>query len=675
MPFYWRPYRRRFPRYRRYWTRRFRTSFRRRRFWRKRQYRVRKKKKITKLTIKQWQPNTIRKLTIKGQYPLFAGTTERIGNDYVTYIDSVAPHDFPGGGLFSIIIFTLNGLYELHQKGRNWWTKSNCNLPLIRYLGCSIKLYASSSVDYVSVPIRCGDLKATEETFQSCQPSVLMLNKRKKVVQCRSYKHAKRPYKRMYIKPPALLLNKWYFQRDIARYPLLMLLSSAASLERYFLPASSISETIGFDCLNTSFFIRHDFKTKGTEPYIPNDQFALFAVNGQYTDPGEQTFDKAILLGNTKDYTRGIPITEKPTSDKTWSQIVDTYLSKPTNWGNPFIPFYFGAEEDEKRLWLFPLKGKSLTQALKEETITATTKIKEKMQTPTKPFTVHCRYNPQQDMGHNAIFLTRILNDKTEWHKPADEKILSQGYPLWLMFWGWHDYQQKAHNVQGLDTDYINVIVSDYIHPTPKDQNITYFVPLDWFFLNNRSPYAQKDEIKGYDLQNWHPKANFQIQSISHILQSGPATAKLPPMISAEAHITYRFHFKVGGCPPQMDEVCDPNKQPYFPQPGNLLSSILLQNPEYPIQHYISSFDQRRDMLTTRAAKRLKEDTPFKESIFKPTGHTLLEVQTKTPQDSSEETSEEESEETIQNQLQQHKRKQRKLQHRILQLLTQIQNI
>ena len=82
-----------------------------------------------------------------GQYPLFEGTNERVGNNNTQYIDSVAPYLYPGGGLFSITVFTLQGLYELHLKSRNWWTKSNCDLPLIKYTGCKIKLFRATDVD------------------------------------------------------------------------------------------------------------------------------------------------------------------------------------------------------------------------------------------------------------------------------------------------------------------------------------------------------------------------------------------------------------------------------------------------------------------------------------------------------------------------------------------------
>lgn len=671
MPYFWKP---RYRRYRRTWRRRFRKPFRPRRVWRRRYWVRRRKRKLPKIPIKQWQPTTIKRLTIKGQYPLFCGTTERIANDNTAYIDTIAPHEFPGGGLYSITIFSLAGLYELHEKARNWWTTSNSNLPLIRYMGCSIKLYASSSVDYVTVPITCGELKANEDLFQGTQPSILLLNKKKKVLLCKNFKRGRKQYKKMYLKPPALLYNKWYFQQEIARYPLAMIVTAAASLDRYYLSASSISESVGFKCLNTKFFQFHNFKQKTpVTPYMPKQYTYIFAVGGTHT-ADTATREDLILLGNTLDHTLGYRISEmKDTTQTTtsWNKQVELYFQKRTNWGNPFKQTYFDHDPDAGIILIRTINATENIQDILKK-LQQNVKLKEQhFLEPTMPFYFDCRYNPQADTRKNATYVTRITEGQKTWEKPIDQHLYTSGLPIWDLLWGWGDYLKKSGSPQHLETDYIQVIITDHFSPNDYD----HYVPIDQFFLTDKSPYS--DHIKPYDYNNWHPKFNFQMQSISHILQSGPATAKLPPMVSAEAHMQYRFYFKVGGCPPKMDNVCDPVKQPVYPQPGNNLSSILLQNPEYPIQYYVSSFDERRGMLTERAAKRIKKDSDFTETFFKPPGQTLLSLRPASPQTTSEEdTSETEETETPTHQLlKRHKRKQRKLQQQILQLLQLTQNM
>nr|UGV39280.1 MAG: ORF1 [TTV-like mini virus] len=670
MPYYWRPWYRR--RRRRLWRRRARKAIRRR-FWRRRHHWVRKpKRKAKKITVKQWQPSTIKRLKVRGPYPLFQGTTQRLGNNMTQYLDSIAPHLIPGGGLMSITQFSLNCLYELHKKARNWWTQSNCHLPLIRYSGCKIKLFRSTNVDYVFVYATCGDMKASEKMYQSTQPGVLLMNKRKVIVRCLENTKHKRPFKTVKIQPPAMLQNKWYFQQELANIPLLLTITSACSLDRFYTAANSISNTIGFESLNTDFFQNHNFKTPyPTTGYKPNNDFSLYTFK-DHTTFEEATYKHLVYLGNSKEYTHGYKVDEvRAQNTQTWEQKCDVYFTTMAYWGNPFTQPYFDEDYDQlivtKKTLQEVQRQAKITQGSKKLTDDGFfTKL-------TQPLTWHCRYNPQQDQSHNAVFFSPITGNPIPWEQPHDARLTTEGLPLWLLFQGLLDYHAKAQDIQRLTTDYITAIVSDYISPKKS-----YYVPLDKDFLENRSPYETQDGYKTtYDIQNWQPKTNFQLQSINTILSTGPATSKLPEKISAEAHMLYTFYFKLGGCPPPMDDVCDPAKQPTFPTPGNLLSTTILQSPETPIEYYLSSFDQRRDILTSTAAKRLKTDWTIKDPVFQPTGTTAAEVPIRTTEETSTEDSseEEKDQETLQWNLQQHRRKQRKLRKRILQLLALTQNL
>nr|UGV35200.1 MAG: ORF1 [TTV-like mini virus] len=673
MPYYRRPWRRR---YRRFWTWRTGRPFRRRYRRRWRRFRVRRpKRKLKTIPIREWQPSKINRLTITGKYPLFEGTNERIGNNNTQYIDATAPEFHPGGGLFSIIQFSLAGLYELHLKGRNWWTKSNCTLPLIKYLGCTLRLYRSHSSDYVSVYARCGELTANELMYNSCQPSILTLNKHKKIVTCSRDTKSRRPYKTMRIPPPSLMRNQWYFQKELANTPLLVLLTSAMSLNRWYIPASAISSTIGFTSLNTDFFKYCDFKRPApTEGYIPNQENHLFSI------PIHQSYDTAkveqlIYLGQSKDLAIGTPlgnivIPDETQADKKWEKQIETGLSNPGYWGNPFDPTYLSQDGPPILITTqgIPQIKTSLKAnrgaVIKNLNIFAPMKV---------PLMWNCRYNPQNDRGHNSIYLFPITTQRLMWGPPIPTLPQSDGLPLWALFFGWLDFHYKNNRPQHLWTDYAVIIVSDYI--TPKHE---YYVVIDQDFIQGKSSYMpQENMITQSDRENWHPKANFQKRTINKIISTGPGTVKLPDEISTEAQLHYRFHFKLGGCPPPMDDVCNPQTQPTFPRPGNILQPTLLQNPATPIQYYLSSFDQRRHMLTETAAKRIKKDWETKETIFPSTGSTAMDIQLEAPQSSSTEDSseEEESTETIQLNLQRHRRQQRKLTDRILQLLKQAQKL
>nr|UGV37549.1 MAG: ORF1 [TTV-like mini virus] len=667
--FYRRPWRRR----RRIWRRRARGPFRRR-YWRRwRRYWVRKpKRKLKKITVKEWQPSKIRKLKITGEYPLYEGTNERTGNNNTQYIDATAPHYMPGGGCYSATQFTLNGLFELHNKARNWWTVSNCDLPLIRYHGCTLKLYRSSNSDYISVYARCGELKLSEQTYQSCQPSILRLNRHKKIVKCSKDTKSRKPYKIMKIPPPTLMQSKWYFQQEIADTPLFILLTAATSLNRWYISSSSISSTTGFYSLNTDVFKFRDFKKPSTTSgYIPNTEHHYFTIE-KNVDYKNAKYENLIYLGESNNYEIGTALRFVP-GDYNGDNMtkVNTWMSNKTYWGNVFYPLYLSQDGPPILITNQILQVKTKAHTTKGQGIVHSSGLFTIKSTPN---IWECRYNPQNDRGHNTIYLQSITETGKQWEPPTQGMPKTEGLPLWLLFHGWLDYWDKLGRPQHMWTDYVVVITSDYIVPKHA-----YYVLIDNDMLQGRSPYMPQDGmIADYDKLWWHPKLNFQRRSINSIINTGPGTVKLPPQISTEAHCTYTFHFKLGGCPPPMDDVCNPKTQPKFPRPGNILQTTLLQSPSTPLQYYLNSFDQRRHMLTEKASKRIKKDYTAKETLFQSSGTTSMDLpiqethETSSSTDSSEE---EESEETLQLNLKRHRRKQRKLQLRIFQLLKAAQKL
>ncbi len=147
-------------------------------------------------------------------------TSERTSHNLIQYLDSIAPLHWPGGGGMSLIQFNLNCLYEQFLKATNWWTKSNCNLPLVRYMGCTLKFYATEKYDYVVKVERCLPLEASDTMYLSTQPSILMLTSGSILVPCRQNKLYKKPYKKVFVKPPTQFTTKWLFQADICKFPL-----------------------------------------------------------------------------------------------------------------------------------------------------------------------------------------------------------------------------------------------------------------------------------------------------------------------------------------------------------------------------------------------------------------------------------------------------------------------
>ncbi len=84
---------------------------------------------------------------------------------------------------------------------------------------------------------------------------------------------------------------------------------------------------------------------------------------------------------------------------------------------------------------------------------------------------------------------------------------------------------------------------------------------------------------------------------------TGPNTIKLPDNISCEAHMKYKFIFKIGGEPAPMSILVDPQNQPNNTFPNNLLQTTSLQNPTTPVEHFLWRFDERRGQITKKDCK------------------------------------------------------------------------
>nr|UGV36860.1 MAG: ORF1 [TTV-like mini virus] len=672
--YYWRNYRYRKwrPRVRRYWRRRPGRPFRRR-YWRRRRYRVRKKLKL--LPLKQWQPHFIRKLKVKGGYPLFITTSDRLTNNFNCYMESVAPHKFPGGGGFQIFNFSLETLYKENLILKNWWTVGNDNMPLIRYLGCCITLYRQAEVDYMFCYNNAYPMVATKLTYLSTHPQAMLLHKHTKIMTCKRHNRNKKPYKKLYIKPPSQLQNKWYFAADLANQPLLQMMTTACSLDRMFLNANAVSTTIGLTVLNIDIFRNHNYTEQTTTGYQPIHDQMLFGIHSKkIPEPlnlKNVNVEDLIFLGNPNKYTEGTSFSELSNSTyNTFDKKVDAIRTQSGYWGNPFHPIYLHPD--------VPMLRTTLDwNTFKQHYTSGTTKLNSTHPTDFVLIdnkTRDIRYNPFKDKGDgNKVYLlkTDSTQHPDEWGPPADEDLIWSDFPLWLLTWGYLDFQKKCGTISTIDTKSVFVIQTKYIEgPQPKT-----YVLLDKSIINGHSPY-DPDILIASDHFGYHPKVRFQVQSINALGTTGPAVAKLPEKISAEAHMGYKFYFKVGGQPPPMSLLDDPQNQPKYNIPNNFLQTTSLQNPTQPFEYYLWNFDERRGQLTKKATKRIQSDWDTEKTVFTiaDSSSTCPTWTQKALQEKDSSTSEEE-ETPLEEALVLERRKQRLLRKRINLLLNRLTNI
>lgn len=591
------------------------------------------------------------------------------------YKDSFVPHDFPGGGGFSVMKFTLSNLYSMHQYCSNWWTQSNQDLPLTRYFGCKIKCYQSQLIDYIvrySITIPATSNKLT---YPATQPSMMMMSHQKKIIPSKKTRTMRKPYRTINIRPPAQLQNKWYFQKDIRETPLLVLYVTPTSLNNYYINPDADNNNITITSLNTllvnnrNFNITHwPFKVDGTKSLY----FWEYSGTANLNDPSKFLNKHLTPLTNITHYTIGCDYEYAKRTYHTSLQEYCTQIPKYT--GNPFT---YQHRVQNNFPWFMSETGPQ-TWADKYKTLPEDSTVAQINNLPGnktmqltlihEPLIKEYRYNPFRDDGKTTqMYLLKNTVDEYTWEPPQNPDIILEGFPMWLNIWGYVDFQIRLGTISQIMTKSILVIKNR----TTKPETTAAIVPIDLDYLNNKSPY--ENSVNTEDKNRWYPQVQFQTQQMNNIALTGPGTPKLPQKTSEQVVIKYDFHFKWGGNPAKMINVSNPSKQPVYPLPSDECTTNSLQSPAQAIENNIYSFDERHNQLTKQALKRISEDWDFTKilsSITEPTG--LPTAQGTYPQETQTQTTTEKEKEEILQQLFQHRLHQQQLRLRIINLMKEL---
>lgn len=600
---------------RRFRRRRFgppiRRRFRRRRWVRRRRFLKKYRKKAKTIRLKEWQPQTIRKCHIKGNLCAFTCGRGRQNHNFILTSESYVPTSEPGGGSFSILQFTLRVLWDEYKAGRNWWTKGNAELPLARFIRCKLKFYRSTETDYLVTIQRTGPFEVTRDSYLSTQPSRHLMNHRAIIVPKLGRGPNKRTYIKRYIYPPALFMNKWYFQQDIYNTPLFMLTISALELDQMYAPENQISSNITLWSLNTNAFQTANWEK---QPYDTKSAGTYNIYLWSYQNGHDQQnlkWKNIYFLGNCKEYKEGKKLT---TLDECKT------IAQPSNkekWGNPFTHWY---SHKDSIIYYGAIPK-------------ATTSEENANILPLESMFIECRYNPFKDKGTgNKVYVVPTDSGLGSFLTlPTKEDLIVQDLPLWLVLWAWGDWLLKSRPVAHLQEEYQVIIQSPYVYP-----KLPCYIFTDKYFINPPTDGTHTTTLTQTDQAHWHIKYAYQEEQLNLIATTGPAVPKINHVKQIEAHFNYDFYFKWGGCPAPMEQITDPAKQEKFPTPYNQLQGLEIESPGKPKQHYLYTFDEKRETISLKAAKRLTKDysTP---KFFTDYGAKDIPYKKETSESSSEE--------------------------------------
>nr|UHK05378.1 MAG: ORF1 [Torque teno midi virus] len=650
MPFWWnrrkrfwygrRRYRRRFQRYktrkpRRRFTRRRnrRTTYRRRK---RRRYKVRRK--LKKIAIKQWQPESINKCKIKGFSTLVLGAEGRQYLCWTNESDEYIQPKAPGGGQFGCEAITLEWLYEQYRAHTNIWTRSNKNKDLCRYTGCTITLFRHPEIDFIFAYNIQPPFHITKFTYTDIHPINMLLRPHVRLILSKASKPNAKNFVKVRIKPPKQMSTKWFFQKEFSDKTLVVLQATACTLRYPRISPLTQSQMVSIYYLNTDFF-----------PY-PN-------------------------WGKTINQAWSPYPTKRPSDYE--------FYSKP-DWTGPSYSLKFdGSSEAQYYESIHHDTGWFQSKVLQS----ASVKVSHQ-QYGSIPINV-ARYNPNMDTGiGNSVYVISVLSSS---YKPplADFDYKISGMPIWMALFGFWSYLKYTTKDKGFMEHYMFILESPAIHPISQTSKQTIFPFVDLQFIQGKLPFDEylSENIKKF----WYPKATFQTVTINSLVESGPFIQRLGNITNStwELPYKYKFYFKWGGPQVHDQPVDDPKYQQDYPTPSAMQEAIQISNPKkLSTETLFHDWDYRRGFITQTALKRMSEhietDTDF-QSDDSGTPRKRRKVSKELPclekkeekihqclQELFKESSCQETPETLEQLIKYQQQQQNKLKHNILHLLTHL---
>nr|UGV35260.1 MAG: ORF1 [TTV-like mini virus] len=623
MPYYYR--RGYYPRRRKWRPRRtwFRSNFRRRRY---RRHWV--SNPLNKITLKQWQPPFKKTCYIKGETCLIYYNNDRLGQNSVMYEKSIVPDHWPGGGSFTVLKYTLDTLYDMHKECRNWWTGSNADLPLVKYHGCTLKIYQPKYTDAIIRVFNILPAVSNKLTYPGTHPNMMLMTANKHIIPSRETRKKRKPYTTIKVPPPPQFENKWYFATDILKIPLLTIHATAANLTNPYIKPQNNSHNTTFMGLNTASIQNKNFATK--VDYWPFKYVGTVAYYF-YLDTGDQQVESSnidirhlVPLTNPIINTPGTAFLDMVSNRPTWSEYIKNWKKYAGN------PFHKEQEQHLEHLYFSIRSPQTIitnTQSKDGNSPIKWSDIQDGTQTqPLTPFNepifVPFQYNPDRDTGEDTEAYLVKNYEGHGWDNPQIPEITLSGFPMWLLLWGYVDFQKHLKKAINIDTTYILVIKSKFTQ-RPREYPI---VPINNSFIQGNSPYEKKplpeDEIR------WYPMVQYQTEEQNKILATGPFTPNILNLQSDNICAFYKYKFTWGGSPPKHIDIEDPSHQIQYPIPSTEYETTSLQNPGTAPESLLYSFDFRHGNLTTTALSRITKDWPIKEtlsSITEPTQRQLLQ--------------------------------------------------
>nr|USL90679.1 MAG: ORF1 [Torque teno virus] len=593
---------------RRYVSRRWRRPYRRRRRKGRRKRRRRRRHKPT-LVLRQWQPDVVRTCYITGWMPLLICGSGNTQFNFIMHMDDITPRGASYGGNLTNMTFTLEGLFEQFEYHRNRWSRSNHDLDMARYLFTTLKFYRHETVDYIVAYSRTGPFQISHLTHLSTHPLLMLLSKHHIVVPSLRTKPRGRKYKKIRIKPPKLMLNKWYFTKDICDLGLFQIWATGAELRNPWLRSGTKSPCVGFAVLNNSIYTDLSNLPDHNEQRIQIQNKLHPSTLTPARNKGLWQYTYTRLM--SKYYYQG-----NQSSTYDWENYSndDNYSKTYTKWN----------EDRQKRLQKIQKEFTAVYPQLPTQRPTDSTLMQDFgiyspfYLTPTRisldwhTAYTYVRYNPLTDKGiGNRVYLQWCSESSCKWSQTKSKATIVD-MPLFIALYGYIDWAIKATGVSSLVKDARLMIRCPYTEPqlVGATEDVGFCLLSNTFMNGDMPVLAPYIPISWF--VKWYPMLAHQKEAIEDIVGSGPFMVRDQEAASWDITMGYRACFKWGGSPLPTQAIDDPCQKPTYPLPDPDRHPRLLQVSDpskLGPKTVFHSWDMRRGQFSKRSIERMSEYT------------------------------------------------------------------
>nr|UGV45406.1 MAG: ORF1 [Torque teno virus] len=709
-----RPYRRRRPRRVRRRRGRWRRAYRR---WGRRRHRRRHKKK---LVLTQWQPPIVKKCLIIGYDPLIICGINRTAFNYTTHSEDFTFNNESFGGGLCTAQYTLRILFQEKLAQHNFWTSSNEDLDLARYLGGVLLIFRHPTVDFLVRVRTSPPFNDTDMTALTLHPGMMMLSK--KVIKVPSLKT--RPSRKHYLKirfgAPKLFQDKWYPQNELCDVTLVSIQATAADFQYPFGSPLTNSVCCNFQVLNSNYdkalSILNTTKESGELHTKRQDCYNFLLEQYSYYNT-KQTLAQLKFDFFPKQNPKMPKVSNVQTSLSPESLTKKNVSTNYPHWDTLYGGLAYGFTPDSssdntnqaKDLKTQMLEANEFYTQAGKKLIKGFTPIQYNNKPNTNIFDyytgMYCSiflssgrsnpevkgsytdisYNPLTDKGVGNMIWIDWLSKPDSIYDPSKSKCLLKDFPMWSMVYGYADYCRKVTGDSAILLDCRVVIRCPYTYPQLiKHNNDNWgFVPYSENFGLGRMPGGNPNPSTRMRL-HWYPMLLHQMEVLECLAQTGPFAYhgdERKTVLTAK----YKFRWKWGGNPVFQQVLRDPcTGGAVAPHTSRHPRAIQVFDPKHQAPEYLfHKWDFRRGLFSTKGIKRVSEQPTHDEFLTgrskrpkKDTGAPLQEEEQKEdshfrlPQlrpwlPSSQETQSQSEEEqqtgntTIQEQLQQQLQQQR----------------